>query len=43
MLQDSDRLLGTIEQVLRTGRVGPSRRKLNLAPLELERADRSVY
>ncbi len=36
MLQDSDRLLSTIEQVLRTGRVGPSRRKLNLAPLELD-------
>lgn len=35
MLQDSDRLLSTIEQVLRTGRVGPSRRKLNLAPIDL--------
>lgn len=35
MLQDSDRLLATIEQVLRTGRVGPSRRKLNLAPIDL--------
>jgi signal transduction histidine kinase len=35
MLQDSDRLLSTIEQVLRTGRVGPSRRKLNLSPINL--------
>jgi len=35
MLDDSDRLLGTIEQVLRTGRVGPSSRKLNLAPIAL--------
>ena len=35
MLQDSDRLLSTIEQVLRTGRVGPSRRKLNVAPIDL--------
>ncbi len=36
MLRDSDRLLSTIEQVLRTGRVGPSRRKLNLSPVDLE-------
>jgi signal transduction histidine kinase len=35
MLEDSDRLLSTIEQILRTGRVGPSRRKLNLAPIDL--------
>ncbi len=35
MLEDSDRLLGTIEQVLRTGRVGPLRRKLNLSPVDL--------
>jgi signal transduction histidine kinase len=35
MLQDSDRLLSTIEQVLRTGRVGPSNRKLNVAPIDL--------
>ena len=35
MLQDSDRLLSTIEQVLRTGRVGPSRRKLNILPIDL--------
>src|SRR5580658_9249426 len=27
MLEDSDRLLGTIEQVLRTGRLGPGTRK----------------
>jgi two-component system sensor histidine kinase SenX3 len=35
MLQDSDRLLSTIEQVLRTGRVGPSNCKLNVAPIDL--------
>ncbi|HYM12604.1 MAG TPA: HAMP domain-containing sensor histidine kinase, partial [Bryobacterales bacterium] len=35
MLQDSDRLLATIEQVLRTGRIGFSGRKLNLAPIDL--------
>lgn len=35
MLEDSGRLLGTIEQILRTGRVGPSRRKLYLAPIDL--------
>ena len=35
MLEDSDRLLGTIEQILRTGRVGPSRRTLYLAPIDL--------
>ncbi len=35
MLDDSDRLLSTIEQVLRTGRVGPSSRKLNLSPIDL--------
>jgi two-component system sensor histidine kinase SenX3 len=35
MLEDSDRLLSTIEQVLRTGRVGPSNRKLNVGPIDL--------
>src|ERR1700744_2775952 len=35
MLQDSDRLLSTIEQFLPTGRVGPSRRRLNVAPIDL--------
>ena len=35
MLDDSDRLLSTIEQVLRTGRLGPSARKLNCAPIDL--------
>jgi two-component system sensor histidine kinase SenX3 len=35
MLHDSDRLLSTIEQVLRTGRVGPSRRKLNISAVDL--------
>ncbi len=34
MLDDSDRLLGTIEQILRTGRIGHSRRQLQLAPIE---------
>jgi len=35
MLQDSDRLLATIEQILRTGRIGISGRKLNRLPIEL--------
>ncbi|MBV9504265.1 MAG: HAMP domain-containing histidine kinase [Acidobacteriia bacterium] len=35
MLADSDRLLGTIEQVLRTGRLGPGNRKLNLDDVRL--------
>src|SRR5277367_1933199 len=35
MLADSDRLLGTIEQVLRTGRVGHDSRSLHLAPVDL--------
>src|SRR5450755_2649331 len=36
MVEDSDRLLGTIEQVLRTGRIGStSRHKLNLSRLEI--------
>jgi two-component system, OmpR family, sensor histidine kinase SenX3 len=35
MLDDSDRLLGTIEQVLRTGRLGPGNRVVNTAPVEL--------
>jgi two-component system sensor histidine kinase SenX3 len=35
MLDESDRLLGTIEQVLRTGRVGAAGRKLSLAPINL--------
>ncbi len=35
MLADSERLLGTIEQVLRTGRVGQSSHKPNLARIEL--------
>jgi signal transduction histidine kinase len=36
MLQDSDRLMSTIEQVLRTGRVGTSRSKLNLTRIDLD-------
>jgi two-component system, OmpR family, sensor histidine kinase SenX3 len=34
MLEDSDRLLATIEQILRTGRIGAANRKLNLAPID---------
>jgi two-component system sensor histidine kinase SenX3 len=34
MLDDSDRLLTTIEQVLRTGRVGPETRLLHTAPVD---------
>jgi two-component system sensor histidine kinase SenX3 len=36
ILSDSDRLLGTIEQILRTGRVGSSSRKPHLAPMKLD-------
>src|SRR5438128_6788320 len=36
MLEDSDRLLATIDQILRTGRIGPARRKLHLAPIDLD-------
>jgi two-component system sensor histidine kinase SenX3 len=36
MLEDSDRLLGTIEQVLRTGRLGPGTRKPDFTDVELE-------
>jgi signal transduction histidine kinase len=35
MLADSDRLLATIEQVLRAGRVGLASRSLNFAPFDL--------
>src|SRR5579864_1770382 len=35
MLQESDRLLTTIEQVLRTGRMGAASRKPNLMPIDL--------
>lgn len=35
MLDESDRLLTTIEQVLRTGRMGAASRKLNLLPIDL--------
>ena len=34
MLEDSNRLMGTIEQVLRTGRIGAAARKLNLFPID---------
>src|SRR5229473_7812052 len=36
ILSDSDRLLGTIEQILRTGRVGSSSRKPHLTPMRLD-------
>jgi two-component system sensor histidine kinase SenX3 len=37
MLADSDRLLATIEQILRTGRIGASSRtRLNLSPIQLD-------
>jgi signal transduction histidine kinase len=35
MLDDSDRLLATIEQVLRTGRVGPTNRLVNTSRVDL--------
>jgi two-component system, OmpR family, sensor histidine kinase SenX3 len=35
MLDDSDRLLSTIEQVLRTGRIGAASRPLNVSPIDL--------
>ena len=34
MLEDSDRLLATIEQILRTGRIGSSSRKPNLSRID---------
>src|SRR6202795_2592754 len=34
MLDDSDRLLGTIEQILRTGRTGHSKRALNVSAID---------
>jgi len=36
MLDDSDRLMATIEQVLRTGRVGAASRNLNLARIDVD-------
>src|ERR1700687_4249650 len=35
MLEDSDRLLSTIEQILRTGRIGSATNKLNVSPVDL--------
>lgn len=35
ILQDSDRLLSTIEQILRTGRIGASRRPANVSSVNL--------
>jgi signal transduction histidine kinase len=36
MLDDSKRLLATIEQVLRTGRMGAASRRLNFSPIDLD-------
>jgi two-component system sensor histidine kinase SenX3 len=36
MLEDSDRLLATVEQILRTGRIGHSGRKLDLTRIDLD-------
>jgi two-component system, OmpR family, sensor histidine kinase SenX3 len=36
ILSDSDRLLGTIEQILRTGRLAGSTRKPHLAPMRMD-------
>jgi signal transduction histidine kinase len=36
MLEDSDRLLSTIEQILRTGRIGAASRKPNLSRVEFD-------
>ena len=36
MLEDSDRLLSTIEQILRTGRMGASSRTPNLSRVDLD-------
>ena len=36
MLEDSNRLLSTIEQILRTGRVGASTRIVNLSPIDID-------
>jgi len=36
MLNDSERLLATIEQVLRTGRMGASSRKLNVSRIDID-------
>jgi len=35
ILQDSDRLLATIEQILRTGRISSSRRPAQISPIDL--------
>ena len=37
MLDDSDRLLATIEQILRTGRIGAASHRLNLSRFDLRR------
>ena len=42
MLDDSDRLLGTIEQILRTGRMGAASRKLSFSRIDLDGGRRAV-
>ena len=43
MVEDSDRLLATIEQVLRTGRIGStSRRRLHLSRIDLNSVSRGM-
>jgi signal transduction histidine kinase len=42
MLDDSDRLLATIEQILRTSRIGASGRKLNLTRFDLRQVVESA-
>jgi two-component system sensor histidine kinase SenX3 len=37
MLEDSDRLLGTIEQILRTGRTGQAKRELHVSAIDFGR------
>ena len=41
MLDDSDRLLTTIEQVLRTGRVGSTAHQLNRTRIDLDEVVRA--
>jgi two-component system sensor histidine kinase SenX3 len=36
MLDDSNRLLGAIDQILRTGRLGPAHRKLNISRVDIQ-------
>jgi two-component system sensor histidine kinase SenX3 len=42
MLEDSDRLFGTIEQILRTGRVGATRRAKHFSAIDLDALTDSI-